>query len=118
MEVQIHKVDTHLSIKAMGEYSLANLYDLFDRVKEETEKRGAQGVILDITEVAGTIPPMEMYLLGVQCCRVLSSGMRIAILCADGEADKFLENVPQSRGLHIKMVPSHSDALKWVNSHR
>ena len=118
MEVQIHKVDTHLSIKAVGEYSLANLYDLFDKAKEETEKRGAQGVILDITEVAGTIPAMHMYLLGVQCCRVLSSENRIALLCPDGEADKFLENVPQSRGLHIKVVQNHSDALKWVNSHR
>ena len=39
LEVQIHEVDTHLSIKAAGQYSLANLRDLFDRVKKESENR-------------------------------------------------------------------------------
>jgi hypothetical protein len=115
LEVQIHEVETHFSIKAVGQYSLANLYDLFDRVKEETERRGAQAVILDITEVAGAISTVDMYMLGVYCFRVLKSSIRIAIVFPDGGANKFLENVIRNRGLQVAVVPNHSAAIKWVN---
>jgi len=115
LEVQVHEADTHLSIKALGQYSLANLYDLLDKVKEESEKRGAQPVILDITEVAGTIPIFDMYLLGVQCIRVFNPAVRIAIVSPDGEANRFLENVTRNRGLQIAVVANHCAAIKWVN---
>ncbi|HMD86906.1 MAG TPA: hypothetical protein VKO18_19630 [Terriglobia bacterium] len=115
LEVQIQEADTHFSIKAVGQYSLANLYDLFDRLKEESEKRGAQAVILDITEVAGTIPTVDMYMLGVYCYRVLKSWVRIAIIFPDGGANKFLENVTRNRGLQVAVVPDHGAATKWVN---
>ncbi len=115
LEVQVHEVGSHLSIKGVGQYSLANLYDLLDRVKEESEKRGAQAVILDITEVAGTIPIMDTYMLGVYCYRVLKSSLRIAIVFPDGGAKKFLENVTRNRGLQVAVVPNYCAATKWVN---
>jgi hypothetical protein len=115
LEVQILGVDAPLSIKAVGPYSLAGLYDLFDRVKEESEKRGAQAVIIDISEVAGTIPITDMYMLGVYCYRVLKSSIRIAIIFPDGGANKFLENVTRNRGLRVAVVPNYGAATKWVN---
>jgi len=115
LEVQIQEADAYFSIKAVGPYSLVNLYDLFDRVKEESEKRGAQPVILDITEVAGTIPTMDMYMLGVYCYRVLKSSIRIAIIFPDARANNFLENVTRNRGLQVAVVPNHDAATKWVN---
>jgi len=115
LAVQIHGVDTHLSIKAAGQYSLANLYDLLDRVKEESEKRGPRGVILDITEVAGTIPISDIYLLGVQCIRVLNPAIRIAIVFPMGGGDKFLEYVAQKSGVPLAVVSNHAAAIKWVN---
>lgn len=114
LEVQIREADTHLSIKAVGQYSLADLYDLFDRIEEESEKRDARGVILDITEVAGTIPQMDMYLLGIQCCRVLRLTIRIAIVSLNGQVNKFFENVTRNRGLQMAVVPNHCAAITWV----
>ena len=39
LAVQIHEVDAHLPIEAMGQYSLTNLRALIGRVKKESEKR-------------------------------------------------------------------------------
>lgn len=114
LEVQIHEVDTHLSIKAKGQYSLADLYDLFDRVKEESEKRSEPRVILDVTEVAGTIPTMDMHALGEHCSRVWKLAFRIAIVSPVGGVDRFFETVAWNRGVQIAVVPDHSQAIEWV----
>jgi hypothetical protein len=84
LEVQIHEVDTHLSIKAAGQYSLTNLRALIDRVREESENRAKWRAILDVTEVAGTVPIVDMHVLGEHCCRVWKLTFRIAIVSPVG----------------------------------
>ena len=64
LEVKIYEHETHLLIKATGQYSLANLHELFDRVRKESENRANQRVLLDVTEVAGAIPVLDMLVLG------------------------------------------------------
>jgi len=123
LKVEIREADTPLSIKAVeitaaGQYSLSDLFDLFDRVKEESDKRAAQAIILDITAVAGTIPCMDMYLLSVHCCRVLKLAVRVAIVSPDGEANNFFQNVTRNRGLQIAIVPNRYAAMKWVSQDR
>lgn len=115
LDVQISEVDTHLSIKAVGQYSLPDLFDLFDRVKEETEKRATQGVILDVTEVAGTISVLDSLALGEHFSRVWRLASRIAVVSAKGGVDKFFENVAWNRGVPIVVVPNHCAAVAWVN---
>jgi len=115
LEVQIHALDTHLSIKAVGQYSLASLYGLFDRVKEESEKRAKRRVILDVAEVAGTISVMDMRLLGGHCSKVWKPEFRIAIVSPVGGFDKFFENVVSNRGVQIAVVPNPCTAIEWVN---
>jgi hypothetical protein len=115
LELQICEGDTHLSIKAVGQYSLAALYDLIDRVKEETEKRALQGVILDVTEVTGTVPVLDSLALGEHFSRVWRLPFRIAIVSSQGGVDKFFENVAWNRGVPIVVVPNHIAAIAWVN---
>jgi hypothetical protein len=64
LEVRIDQVDCCLSLKAIGKYRLSDLTDLFDTVKEESEKRGCWNVMLDLTEVMGIIPLLDMLALG------------------------------------------------------
>jgi hypothetical protein len=115
LEVQVDKVDTHLSIKAAGQYTLTNLYDLFDRVKAESLDRADRGVILDVTEVAGAIPILDMHVLGEHCSRVWKPPFRIAVISPEGGLDKFFENVVWNRGIQIAVVPTYCAAVKWVN---
>ncbi len=49
LNVKIQEAGTHLSIKAEGPYTLENLYNLLDTVKEESDRRAKKVVILDTT---------------------------------------------------------------------
>ncbi len=115
LEVQICDAETHLLIKAVGPYNLSDLYNLFERVKEETEKRANRGVILDVTEVAGTISVLDSLALGEHFSKVWRLPSRIAIVSSKGGVDKFFENVAWNRGVPIVVVPNHSSAIAWVN---
>ena len=114
MEVQVNKVGHQLSIKATGEYSLFSLHTLFDRVKEESEKFGCGKVKLDLIEVAGTIPVLDMLALGEHCARFWKQPFRIAILSPDGGLDKFFENVAWNRGVSVAVVPNEAAAIDWL----
>lgn len=101
-------------IKAKGQYSLANLHDLFDQVKKESENRVNQRVILDVTEVAGAIPVMDMYVLGEHCARLWKPPFKIAIVSPVGALDGFFENVAHNRGVQIAVVPNQEAAMEWL----
>jgi len=114
LEVQIREGERHLLIKAVGQYSLADLSDLFDRVKKESEDRANQRVILDVTEVAGTIPLLDMLVLGEHCDRFWNHALKVAILYPVGGLDKFFENVAQNRGVQIALVLNQDAAIEWL----
>jgi hypothetical protein len=114
LEVQIHEVNTHLSIIAAGQYSLVNLLELFDRVKKESEDRACQKVILDISEVAGTIPFLDMLELGEYCAQFWKQAFEVAIVSPVGGLNTFFENVARNRGAKIAVVPNQGAAMEWL----
>jgi hypothetical protein len=118
LEVQINDVDHQLSIKAAGEYSLSNLQTLFDRVKEVSEKLGCREAMLDLTEVTGTIPVLDMLVLGEHCARIWKQPFRIAIVSPAGGLDRFFENVGRNRGLQVTVVPNQRVAIDWLSDQR
>lgn len=116
LEVDIQGVHTHLSIQAAGEYSLADLCALFDRVREESDKRADQGVILDLVNVAGTIPVLDMLVLGEHCASVWKQASRTAIVSPMGGLDRFFENVARNKGVQLVVVPNQCAAMEWLDS--
>ena len=114
LEMQVQETNGHLSIKAAGPYSLADLRDLFDRVKAESETRADRGVVLDVTEVAGAIPVMDMHVLGEHCSRVWKLQFRIAIVAQEDGLNKFFENVASNRGVQIAVVSNRDAASEWL----
>ncbi len=114
LEVQIHEGEAHLLIKAVGQYSLANLHDLFDRVRKESESRANQRVILDVTEVAGTISVLDMLVLGEHCARFWRPAFKVAIVSRVGGFTRFFENVARNRGVQIAVVPNQGAAIEWL----
>jgi len=115
LEVQIDEMDSCLSVKAAGQYTLAGLSAVLDTAKEESEKRGSRKVLLDITEVAGPIPFIDRLALGEHCARVWKRALRIAIASRDGGLDKFFEDFTWNRGVVVAVVPTEAAALDWLN---
>jgi hypothetical protein len=114
LEVQIHEGEAHLLIKAVGQYSLANFQELFDRVKKASENRANPRVILDVSEVAGTIPVLDMMVLGEHCARFWKQSFKVAIVSPVGGLTKFFENVAQNRGVQVAVVPHQGAAMQWL----
>jgi hypothetical protein len=114
LEVQVHEENTHLSIKAVGNYSLANLYDLFTKVKDESQNRSGRGVILDITEVAGAVSVLDMLVLGEYCSKYWKYAFRVAIVTSGGGLNRFFENVARNRGVQIAVVRNEGEAMDWL----
>lgn len=114
LNVQIHEVNTHLSFKAVGQYSFADLHALFDKVKLESQKRGESRVVLDITEVSGSIPFIDMLGLGEHCSKSWKQTFRIAIVSPAGGLNDFFEIVARNRGVHLTVVSNHEAAMDWL----
>jgi hypothetical protein len=114
LQVQVYEEDSHLSIKAVSRFSFEDLYELFDRVQAEGENRSQQRVILDVTEVAGTIPLVDMYLLGKQCSRFWRQPFRIAIVSPREGLNQFFENVAWNRGVRLAVVSNQDAAMEWL----
>ena len=114
LDLEIQEGENHLAVKASGRYSFANLFELFARVKAESERHNRTGVILDVTRVAGTIPIMEMFLLGDHCSKIWGPPFRIAILPLEEWVYKFMENVARNRGVQVAVVTHPTAAMEWV----
>ena len=113
-KLQINEMDAYLSIKAIGSYTLPDLRDFLDRAAEEAEKRGYRPVLLDIYEVTGSVPILDMFELVEHCASVWNRRIRVAILTRDGGLDKFFENVARNRGIALAIVPNQDAALAWL----
>jgi len=114
LEVQISQVGHQLIIKAAGQYSLTGLRALIDRVKEEGEKRGQGRVILDVTEVVGTVPVVDLHVLGEYVSRCWKEPFKAAIISPEGGLNKFFEYVARERAAQIAVVPNRPAAIEWI----
>jgi len=114
LEVQVQEVNSYLSIRAEGQYSLAGLSGLFDRVKAESDKSTHQGVILDVSKVAGTIPFMDMFVLGDYCSKAWNQSFRIVLIFPEVGIYNFFETVARNRGVQIAVVPNLGAAIEWL----
>jgi hypothetical protein len=115
LQVQIQEADTYLSIRASGPYSFENLYNLLDKAREESEKRAKKVVILDMTEIAGTVPKLDMHELGTHFGRVWNRAIRIAIISPVGGLNKFFESVLWTKGVQVAVVPNSGAATQWMS---
>lgn len=106
-----------MSIRAEGQYSLAALSGLFDRVKGESENRANRAVILDVSRVVGTIPVMDMFTLAEHCSKVWKLTLKIALISPEVRLYSFFENVARNRGVQISVVPNQGAAMEWLASH-
>lgn len=114
LEVHVKEVNSHVSIKAVGQYSLADLHALFNRTKEESERYSGRGVILDVTGIAGSIPVLDMLVLGEHCSKFWRTAVRVAIVSPVGGLNKFFENVARNRGAQIAVVANEGAGIEWL----
>lgn len=114
LEVRIEEAESCLTVVVAGRYSFENLYTVLDLVKVETEKRGKNVVLLDITRVAGPVSNFDMHELGLHLARVWNRSTRLAIVSPKGGLSKFFECLMWTRGLQVGVVPDLCAAADWL----
>jgi hypothetical protein len=114
LKVQVQEVNSHLLIRAEGQYSLAGLSGLLDTVQAESDERSHQAVILDVSRIAGTIPLLDMFVLGEYCATVWKQSFRIALISPEMGIYRFFENVAKNRGVQIAVVSNQDAAMEWL----
>jgi len=116
-DLRIKQQDGYLFIGVVGEYSLMDSRDLIHRVKEESKNSGYQNVLLDTTGLAGSIPHLDMFELGVHCAEVWKAAFRVAIISRAGGINKFFEDVARNRGVRVLVVAKEDAAIQWLDGH-
>lgn len=117
LEVRSNEENGYLSIRVVGQYSLSESRDLIHRVKEESKNSGYQNVLLDTTGVAGPIPHLDLFELGVHCAEVWKAAFRVAIISRPGGIGKFFEDVAENRGARVLVAADEEAAIQWLDGH-
>jgi hypothetical protein len=116
LKIQIEEADTHPFMKAVGQYDQADLSRLLDQAKEEAQRRGFRRVLLDLSQVAGTVPVFDMFVLAEHFVRIWSRATKIAIVSREGAIDKFFENVACNRGYPAMVVSNQEAGLERLKT--
>ena len=116
MELQVKEEDTHLSITAIGPYTLSGLSEFLKRAKAEAERRGARRVLLDLSELSGAVPVFDMLVLAEHFMRIWCRSTKTAIVSWEGGLDKFFENVAYNRGYLAAVVPNRQAGIEWLKT--
>ena len=114
MELEVEEFPTHLLMTVVGPYSLAGVRELFYQVKSECTNRGKREILLDLTQMEGPVPVLDMLMLGDYCARIWQPGVRGAVVCRRGGLNQFFENVAQNRGGEVTVVPNRRTAIAWL----
>ncbi|HME01083.1 MAG TPA: hypothetical protein VKM93_27695 [Terriglobia bacterium] len=117
VDVQIKQEKGYLFVGVVGEYGRMDSCDLIHRVKEESKNSGYQNVLLDTTGLAGPIPHLDMFELGVHCAEVWKAAFRIAIISRAGGINKFFEDVARNRGVRVLVAANQDEAIHWLDGH-
>ncbi len=103
----------YLRVTASGSYSLSRCKRLVERIVEESVKRTATRLLLDMTGVPGSTPDVHRIALGELSAQVLQ-GLQIAVVDPVEARDKGIESVAHNQGANVRYYISEPEAVAWL----
>lgn len=80
------------------------------RTKENADRR----LLVDLTDVVGTLGPAEHHTLGLLAARHLSHLERVASLVPEDKITRVSEAAAQKQGLQLKVFTQLTSAVNWL----
>jgi hypothetical protein len=105
-----------LFCEVSGPYSLAAFLRLADQVRAERQARGAERVLVDIRGVAGEIPHLDRYRLGIYVAERPRHAERLAVVARREVINWMFENVATNRGLPTCVTADPRYAENWLRA--
>ena len=106
--IELKKTDKRFLLKASGAYVYADMLEFVDRALGGIEKAGSRCVIVDISEVTGTIPDEERFNLGVYCSQFLTGPLNLALIYRESDINRLFEHVAWNDGVSVTVVEAWS----------
>ena len=88
--------------------------DVVRAVQAHTLEQRDKRLLIDLTDVVGTLGPAEHQALGMLAVRYLSHLERVASLVPEDKITRVSEAAAQSRGLRLKVFTDLTAAVEWL----
>jgi len=114
LDVSIHEEPGYLVIGVEGTFEIGDMKKMIHALMVESEKRGHDRAVVDISKVEGPIKQFDRFLIGQHAAENWRPGLRVAVVYRAEEINLFAEGVATSRGANLRVVPDVQSALHWL----
>jgi len=114
LDVSIHEESGYLVIGVDGTFEIGEMKKMIKSLVIESEKRGYDRALFDISRVEGPIKQFDRFLIGQHAAEHWRPGLRVAVVYRADDINRFTEGVATSRGANMRVVPDVQSALHWL----
>ena len=114
LEFSIHEEPGYMVIGVEGTFEIGEMKRMIKNLVIESEKRGYERALLDISRIEGPIKQFDRFLIGQHAAENWRPGLRVAVVYRAEDINSFAEGVATSRGANLRVVPDVQSALHWL----
>ena len=114
LDVSIHEEPGYLVIGVEGTFEIGEMKKMIQALVIESEKRGYDRALLDISKIEGPIKQFDRFLIGQHAAEHWRPGLRVAVVYRPEEINRFAEGVATSRGANLRVVADVQSGLHWL----
>jgi hypothetical protein len=114
LDVSIHEEPGYLVIGVEGTFEIGEMKELIKNLVADSEKRGYDRALFDISKVEGPIKQFDRFLIGQHAAEHWRPGLRVAVVYRADDTNRFAEGVATSRGANLRVVTDVQSGLHWL----
>lgn len=114
-EKEVLSESNYIRINVLGEFSVPNIFELVGFVKESCVKLSADSVLVDCSNVSGSLSEADRFAGGKHVAEVLGPDIRSALVLPIGQVTKLGEMTAVNRGAQLFVTDSETEAIDWLN---
>lgn len=111
---EIQPRNDHLFVKYTDPFQLDTFVALIREVAGICREAGHTKVLVDVSEMPGTMSTMDRFRLGVEGAAAFRKLAQVAIYYQKQKMDKFAETVGVNRGAVVRVFFDLEAARKWL----
>jgi hypothetical protein len=95
-------------------YTKSNFIELMKEAYEKCAESGCKTLLVNVSEMKGTISTIDRFELGVQGALIFKNTFKIAVVYKEEEINQFAETVGINRGMNARVFGSMEKAFEWL----
>ena len=116
MRFEFEDTDLYLAATVSGNYSLAGMRELIERLADESAQRKIERALVDVSAMVGHASSSDRFSYAEYAALMLGPVLRKCAACA-GAGQKLVPYtavVAQNRGFSLQVFRDRVDAIRWL----